>query len=96
MASLISTLSIAYTPTPNEFYPRHIQRNSGALLGLTGFNVVAETLKLPYGGLQLQEKAAQAEIRLQPPVTEEICASADLYRLDVRWQRRIIYRFTGH
>jgi hypothetical protein len=66
--SLISTLSIAYTTTPNVLYPRHIQRNSGALLSLAEFNVIAETLTLPYGGLHLNEKAAQAETRLQPPL----------------------------
>jgi hypothetical protein len=96
MASLISTLSIAYTTTPNVLYPRCIQRSSGALLSLAEFNVTAETITPPYGGLQSDEKAAQAETKLQPPVTGEVCASVDLHRLDMRWLRSVIYRLTGH
>ena len=95
MASLISTLSIAYNTTPNVLYPRCIQRSSGPLLGVAEFNVTAETITLPYGGLQSNKKAAQAETKLQPPVTGEVFASADLHRLDIRWRRSVIYRFTG-
>jgi hypothetical protein len=76
-------------------YPRRIQRSSGALLGLAEFNVTAETITLPYGGLQPNEKAAQAETKLQPPVTGEVCASADLHRLDMRWRSSVIYRLAG-
>jgi len=68
MASLISTLSIAYTTTPNVLYPRHIRRNSGVLLGIAEFNVTVEMLTLPYGGLHLNEEGAQADERLQPPL----------------------------
>ena len=96
LASLISTLSIAYIMTPNVLYPRHIQRNSGALLGHDEFNVAAETLMLSYDGLQLNKKALQAETRLQPPVIGDVCVSAGLHRLEMRWQRSVIYRFTGH
>src|SRR5262245_15118726 len=96
MASLVSTLFIAYTTTPNAIYPRYIQCNSCALLGLAEFNVTAETLTLPYGGLQLNKKAAQAETRLQPPATGEACDSADLHRTDIRWRSSVIYKFTGH
>jgi len=81
MASLVSTLSIAYIMTPNALYPRYIQHNSGALLGPAEFNLTAETLTLPYGGLQLNKKSAQAETKLQPPVTGEVCASADPHGL---------------
>jgi len=82
--------------TPNVLYPRHIQRNSGALLGHDEFNVAAETLMLSYDGLQLNKKALQAETRLQPPVIGDVCVSAGLHRLEMRWQRSVIYRFTGH
>jgi hypothetical protein len=74
MASLISTLSIVYTTTPNVLYPRCIQPSSGNLLGLVEFNVTAEAITLPYGGLQSDEKAGQAETKLQPPVTRDVCA----------------------
>jgi hypothetical protein len=74
MASLISTLSIVYTTTPNVFFPRCIQPSSGTLPGLAEFNVTAETITLPYGGLQSDEKTAQAETKLQPPMTGEIGA----------------------
>jgi hypothetical protein len=77
--------------TLNMLYPGHIQRNSVALLGLAAFNVTAETLTLPYGALQLNEKAAQAETRLRPPVSGDIGASAGLHRLDLRWRRSVIY-----